>query len=189
MKVRVGGHLHIESRRQDRVAVRAGDYARLLDDYDAAVTSLVPLLPADLVDRPFPGDEQTKFELLNGWRGPVPRRGVTHGLQAGALVPSLVRSAPMPCDSPARGRVTASTSCCSFRSTVLPRHRSDWGRIAGRRSRSRWTGYSPARGSRAQTCRVPAPRRRWRGVRRLLLCRQGSSVRVTWRATRTARAA
>ena len=70
MKVRVGSHLDLDSRRQDQVAVRAGDYAELLGDYDAAVTSLVPLLPADLVDRPFPGDQQTKFELLNGWRGP-----------------------------------------------------------------------------------------------------------------------
>lgn len=57
---------------QDRAVLRAGDYASSLVDHDAAIARLVPLLPAECVDRPFPGARQTKFELLNGWQMPQP---------------------------------------------------------------------------------------------------------------------
>jgi SAM-dependent methyltransferase len=52
------------------VILRAGDYAKVLVDFEAATKKLVPLLPERFVDLPFPGTAQTKFELLNGWQKP-----------------------------------------------------------------------------------------------------------------------
>ena len=72
MKVRPKVPLHLETANQDKIALRAGDYAGFLTDYDAAVTALVSLLPTAFVDRPFPGERQAKFELLNGWQKPQP---------------------------------------------------------------------------------------------------------------------
>jgi hypothetical protein len=80
MKVRVTRRLNLHARTQAATALRAGDYADVLSNYDAAVASLVPLLlPAAFVDRPFPGDRQTKFELLNGWQRPRSERDYRKG--------------------------------------------------------------------------------------------------------------
>ena len=54
--------------------LRAGDYASVLDEYDAALELLAPILPSSCVDSAFPGERQTKFELLNGWQKPQPGR-------------------------------------------------------------------------------------------------------------------
>jgi SAM-dependent methyltransferase len=72
MRVTVTRPLSLERRRQREPALRAGAYAGVLGDYGAALRTLLPLLPTELVDRPFPGNAQTKFELLNGWRKPRP---------------------------------------------------------------------------------------------------------------------
>jgi hypothetical protein len=70
MRATVRRSLRLERRVQGPAVLRAGDYAGVLGDYRAAVETLLPLLPPELVDRPFPGEKQTKFELLNGWRKP-----------------------------------------------------------------------------------------------------------------------
>jgi SAM-dependent methyltransferase len=70
MRARVKQRLALDQRRQDVTILRAGDYAEVLNDYDAALATLVPLLSDTFVDMPFPGDRQTKFELLNGWQSP-----------------------------------------------------------------------------------------------------------------------
>jgi len=77
MKVRVREPLLLDALRQESTVLRAGDYARVLDDYGAAVASLVQLLPGEFVDRPFPGDRQTRFDLLNGWQKPHAARART----------------------------------------------------------------------------------------------------------------
>jgi SAM-dependent methyltransferase len=73
MRARVKRRLDLEPRTQGATVLRAGDYAEVLDDYETALATLVPLLEDTLMDLPFPGDRQTKFELLNGWQ--KPRRG------------------------------------------------------------------------------------------------------------------
>lgn len=70
MKVRVKRPLGLDLQTQPETALRAGDYAEVLTDYNAAVSSLVALLPSTFVDAPFPGERQTKFDLLNGWQKP-----------------------------------------------------------------------------------------------------------------------
>jgi SAM-dependent methyltransferase len=72
IRARVRGSLSIASATQRRSALPAGEYARVLSDYDAALSSLLPLLPETHVDTDFPGRRQTKFELLNGWQKPSP---------------------------------------------------------------------------------------------------------------------
>jgi len=79
MKVRVTRRLNLHARTQAATVLRAGDYADVLSNYDAAVASLVPLLPTAFVDRPFPGDRQAKFELLNGWQRPRSERDYRTG--------------------------------------------------------------------------------------------------------------
>ncbi len=76
MRARVKHRLALEPSRQAATVLGAGEYAEVLGDYDAALASLVPLLPDTFVDMPFPGDRQTKFELLNGWQ--LPRAGSPH---------------------------------------------------------------------------------------------------------------
>src|SRR5262249_16102215 len=56
--------------RQREVAIAAGDYATTLADYPSAIQRLAAHFPPDHVDREFPGTEQTKLELLNGWQSP-----------------------------------------------------------------------------------------------------------------------
>jgi SAM-dependent methyltransferase len=73
MRARVHRPIRAEQGLQQKPALRAGAYAEVLDDYSAALRTLLPLLPQELVDRSFPGERQTKFELLNGWRKPQPR--------------------------------------------------------------------------------------------------------------------
>jgi SAM-dependent methyltransferase len=75
MRAHVRKPLGLTGETQAREALRAGSYANLLSDYDAAIAALVPLLPSSFVDRAFPGERQTKFELLNGWQKPEPGRG------------------------------------------------------------------------------------------------------------------
>ncbi len=48
----------------------AGEYAALLADYPAAIQRLTTLIPQALVDLRFPGNTQSKWELLNGWQAP-----------------------------------------------------------------------------------------------------------------------
>ena len=55
---------------QQEFAIAGGDYAATLSDYPSAVQRLGPLIPAEQLDREFPGIEQAKFELLNGWQAP-----------------------------------------------------------------------------------------------------------------------
>jgi SAM-dependent methyltransferase len=76
MKARVKRRLPVGPRMQAVTILRAGDYAEVLSDYDASLATLVPLLADSFVDMPFPGDRQTKFELLNGWQHP--RAGEPH---------------------------------------------------------------------------------------------------------------
>lgn len=64
---------------QTRTALGAGEYARVLSDYDKAIANLLPLLPDAYVDSDFPGSRQTKFELLNGWQKPLPGGGIRVG--------------------------------------------------------------------------------------------------------------
>lgn len=64
--------LSLPKMEQRRTVLRAGAYALVLDDYDAALATLVPILPSFFVDSAFPGERQTKFELLNGWQKPQP---------------------------------------------------------------------------------------------------------------------
>jgi SAM-dependent methyltransferase len=71
IRARVRCSLSIAPETQARTVLPAGEYARVLSDYDAAVSSLLPLLPDSCVDREFPGHDQTKFELLNGWQKPA----------------------------------------------------------------------------------------------------------------------
>jgi hypothetical protein len=58
------------SPRQAQAAIGAGAFAAVLSDYSAAIRRLAPLIPAEEVDRGFPGTEQSKVELLNGWQAP-----------------------------------------------------------------------------------------------------------------------
>jgi hypothetical protein len=74
IKVNVRKPLHLPGKRQGATVLRAGDYARVLDEYEDALATLAPLLPSALVDSEFPGERQTKFELLNGWQKPEPGR-------------------------------------------------------------------------------------------------------------------
>jgi hypothetical protein len=78
MRARVKRRLTLDPLRQAVTVLRAGDYAEVLGDDAVALATLVPLLPDAFVDMPFPGERQTKFELLNGWRAPragSPRTG------------------------------------------------------------------------------------------------------------------
>ncbi len=72
IRAQTQSRLHLASARQGPTALRAGDYANVLNNYDTAVVALLDLLPGSFVDSPFPGEQQTKFELLNGWQQPKP---------------------------------------------------------------------------------------------------------------------
>jgi hypothetical protein len=76
IKARVRERLNLPGRNQGATALRSGAYAEVLDNYDAALTALLPILPDTLVDHAFPGEHQTKFELLNGWQRPEPGTNV-----------------------------------------------------------------------------------------------------------------
>ena len=86
MKVRPKVPLHLETANQDRIALRAGDYAGFLTDYDAAVAALVSLLPTAFVDRPFPGASTGEVRALEWLAKAAVREGLPHWLQAGPLV-------------------------------------------------------------------------------------------------------
>lgn len=75
MRVHVQKPLGLTGKTQGREALRSGGFANLLTDYNAAVAALVPLVPSSFVDCVFPGERQTKFELMNGWQKPTPGRG------------------------------------------------------------------------------------------------------------------
>lgn len=72
IKARVRQQLQVGPRNQRGIAVRAGAFAEVLSDYADAMAALVPLLPDGLFDRAFPGRRQSRFDLLNGWRRPLP---------------------------------------------------------------------------------------------------------------------
>jgi ubiquinone/menaquinone biosynthesis C-methylase UbiE len=74
IKVHVRKPLPLLGKTQGSTVLRAGDYARVLDNYEDALAKLAPLLPSAFVDSAFPGERQTKFELLNGWQKPEPGR-------------------------------------------------------------------------------------------------------------------
>ena len=62
--------MDISPRQQKDIVITASDFAETLSDYHTAIQRLAALLPSHQIDRPFPGTEQTKFELLNGWQAP-----------------------------------------------------------------------------------------------------------------------
>jgi SAM-dependent methyltransferase len=70
MRVHVREPLRLPVTTQASTVLRAGEYARVLDDYEDALATLAPVVPSAFVDSPFPGVRQTKFELLNGWQKP-----------------------------------------------------------------------------------------------------------------------
>ena len=72
IRAQTQSRLRLASAKQGLTVLRAGDYANVLHNYDTAVAALVDLLPVSFVDSPFPGEQQTKFELLNGWQKPQP---------------------------------------------------------------------------------------------------------------------
>jgi SAM-dependent methyltransferase len=95
IRAQVRGSLSIAPATQRRSALAAGEYARVLSDYDAALSSLLPLLPEAFVDTDFPGRRQTKFELLNGWQKPSADGAVRTGYRRARWFltrPSDVRS-------------------------------------------------------------------------------------------------
>ena len=72
IRARVRKPLRLAAKTQGQIVLRAGDYASVLDEYDDALATLAPILPSSCVDSAFPGERQTKFELLNGWQKPEP---------------------------------------------------------------------------------------------------------------------
>jgi len=78
IRARVREPLGLRAKTQGRTVMRTGDYAGVLDDHQDALTALAPILPASFVDSDFPGERQTKFELLNGWQKPEPGAGYRH---------------------------------------------------------------------------------------------------------------
>jgi hypothetical protein len=60
----------VPTRLQSEAVLSAGSYAASLSDHLRAIQKLAPLVPSELVNRPFPGRYQTKLELLNGWQTP-----------------------------------------------------------------------------------------------------------------------
>jgi ubiquinone/menaquinone biosynthesis C-methylase UbiE len=74
IRVHVRKPLHLPAATQASTVLRAGDYARVLDDYEDALATLAPVVPRAFVDSAFPGVRQSKFELLNGWQKPHPDR-------------------------------------------------------------------------------------------------------------------
>ena len=70
IRARVRKPLRLPATTLGQTVLRAGDYASVLDEYDAALAVLTPILPRSYVDSAFPGERQTKFELLNGWQKP-----------------------------------------------------------------------------------------------------------------------
>ena len=65
---RVREPIVIAPRCQEETGPSAGVYAQSLTDYQQAVQTLAPHVPAHMINSPFPGERQTKFELLNGWQ-------------------------------------------------------------------------------------------------------------------------
>ena len=78
IRAKVREPLHLRAQTQGLAAMRAGDYASVLDDHQDALAALAPIIPASFVDSAFPGERQTKFELLNGWQKPELGTGYRH---------------------------------------------------------------------------------------------------------------
>jgi SAM-dependent methyltransferase len=70
LRCRVRCEMSLSPHCQDEMVLSAGQYAQALTDYQRSVQTLAPHVPPHLVDRPFPGETQTKFDLLNGWLAP-----------------------------------------------------------------------------------------------------------------------
>ena len=78
IRAKVREPVRLRAKTQGRTVMRAGDYASVLDDHQDALTALAPILPPSFIDSDFPGERQTKFELLNGWQKPEPGTGYRH---------------------------------------------------------------------------------------------------------------
>lgn len=64
-----------ETARVQRAGIVSADsYISWMQTAANALSQLTPLLPAEYIDLPFPGQKGSKFELLNGWRRPVAHR-------------------------------------------------------------------------------------------------------------------
>jgi SAM-dependent methyltransferase len=70
VRCRLNHDITIPHRLQSATILSAGNYAACLTDYAASLQKLAPHVPDDLLDLPFPGRKQTKWELLNGWQAP-----------------------------------------------------------------------------------------------------------------------
>jgi DNA segregation ATPase FtsK/SpoIIIE-like protein len=71
--------LAIPAARHGPPLLAAGAFAASFAGGEATIAHLAALAPQALVDRPFPGEAQSRFDLLNGWQMPDPgaptRRG------------------------------------------------------------------------------------------------------------------
>ena len=72
MSVRVREPLNPPAPFQSRFTLPAGLFASWFGDEGTAVRRLLPWMPPECVDRAFPGEQQSRIELLNGWMRPEP---------------------------------------------------------------------------------------------------------------------
>jgi SAM-dependent methyltransferase len=71
LRCRVRKQIAIAPGCQGPTVLPAGEYAQSLTDYEKSIRTLARYVPSDHVNRPFPGTNQIKFELLNGWLAPT----------------------------------------------------------------------------------------------------------------------
>lgn len=70
MRVRLKDVWQEPARLQTNGVLSAQEYVSWMSSASNAVSKLAPMMPRKYVDLPFPGDQGSKFELLNGWRRP-----------------------------------------------------------------------------------------------------------------------
>jgi len=70
MRVRLKDVWPDPARVQMNGVLSAHEYVSWMSSASNAVRKLAPMMPRKYVDLPFPGDQGSKFELLNGWRRP-----------------------------------------------------------------------------------------------------------------------
>lgn len=70
IKARIRRPVALEGTTQSTGVLAPDEYAEWLDDPEAVLQRLLPHIPTECFDRDFPGEDQTRFELLNGWRKP-----------------------------------------------------------------------------------------------------------------------
>ena len=61
IRCRLIGPTDLPPARQQEIAIAGGDYAAALSDYPSAIQRLAPLIPAEQLDREFPGIKHAKF--------------------------------------------------------------------------------------------------------------------------------